>query len=290
MEHVRGRSSNTIRAYADDARMFVAFCERVGVPYAEQVTHQVVEGFAGACRVGLGQKETSIARRRHALESLFFYLEREGVVTKNPAKLAMGMKVPPRPPANYMTKAERNKILKILSGRDSWHGRRNYAMFSLMFLSGLRVSDVVHLTVADVDLEGRSLYIRAGKGNKDRRVPITPKLTRILHGWITTTRARCVGADSPWLFLHMMRHHRYHSQPLNPKAINHQVRNQIVPILGRKVTPHTFRHSYATHVYEESSDLNLVKWLLGHESIRTTSIYAHVTPRKQREKLAEYLK
>ena len=93
MEHVRGRSANTVRAYGDDARMFVAFSERVGCPYAEQVTHQVVEGFAGACRVGLGQKETTIARRRHALVSLFFYLEREGVVTKNPAKLAMGMKV-----------------------------------------------------------------------------------------------------------------------------------------------------------------------------------------------------
>ena len=141
------------------------------------------------------------------------------------------MKVPPRPPANYMTKAERDKILTVLSGRDSWHGRRNYAIFSLMFLSGLRVSDVCHLRVEDVDLEGRSLYIRAGKGNKDRRVPITPKLTRILHGWITTTRRRCAGADSPWLFLHMKRQHRYHGHLLNPKAISHQVRNQIVPIL-----------------------------------------------------------
>ncbi len=290
MEHVRGRSPNTIRAYADDARMFVAFCERVGCPYAEQVTHQVVEGFSASLRVGLGQKETSIARRRHALVSLFFYLEREGVVTKNPAKLAMGMKVPPRPPANYMTKAERDKILTVLSGRDSWHGRRNYAMFSLMFLSGLRVSDVCHLRVEDVDLEGRSLYIRAGKGNKDRRVPIPPKLTRILHGWITTTRSRCVGADSPWLFLHMKRTHRYHGQPLNPKAINHQVHNKIVPILGRKVTPHSFRHSYGTHIWEESGDVRLTQHLMGHASINTTAIYTHVTPRKEREKLAEYLK
>ncbi len=101
----------------------------------------------------------------------------------------------------------------------------------LMFLSGLRVSDVCHLTVEDVGLEGRSLYVRAGKGNKDRRLPITPKLTRILHGWITTTRRRCAGADSPWLFLHMKRQHRYHGHLLNPKAISHQVRNQIVPIL-----------------------------------------------------------
>ncbi len=290
LEHVRGRSPHTVRAYGDDTRMFVAFCEQAGLAYAEQVTHQVVEAFGAALRVTLGQKETSINRRRAALGNLFHYLEREGVVGKNPAKLALGMKPLPRKPPDYMTKAERNTILTVLSGRGSRRGRRNYAMFALMFLAGLRESEVCHLTVADVDLEGRSLYVRDGKGRKDRRVPITPKLCRILRGWITTTRARCVGADSPWLFLHVWRHHRYHGQPLTPKAIWHQVRTQIVPILGRRVSPHTFRHSYITHIYEASGDLRLAQHLAGHESIRTTAVYAHVTPRKERERLAEYLK
>jgi site-specific recombinase XerD len=289
MEHARGRSVNTIRAYRDDARMFVAFCERIDCPYAEQVTHQVVEAFSAALRARLGQQETSIARRRAALNSLFFYLEREGVVTKNPAKLAIGMKRPPRRPPNYMTKAERNKILAVLSVRDSPRGRRNYAMFSLMFLTGLRESEVCQLTVADVDLDGASLYVR-GKGGKDRRVPITGKLVRTLRGWLTAHRPRLIGADSPWLFLHMWSHHKYNGAPLNPKAIWHLVRKTIMPILGRHITPHTFRHSYGTHVYEESSDMRLVQSLLGHSSINTTAIYAHVTPTKQRERLAEYLK
>ena len=290
MEHARGRSANTIRAYGDDARMFLAFCDRLGIVYAEQVGHQVIEGFGSSLHALFGQTESSVNRRISALRSLFFYLEREGVVTKNPAKLAMLMKQPPRKPPNYMTKAERDRILTVLSGRASRRGRRNYAVFSLMFLAGLRESEVCHLAVADVDLEGRSLYIRDGKGRKDRHVPITPKLCRILRGWITTTRPRCVGAESPWLFLHMWRFHHYNGQPLNPKAIWHQVQNQIVPILGRKVTPHTFRHSYATHIYEESGDLRLTQHLLGHENLRTTAIYAHVTPRKERERLAEYLK
>ncbi len=87
----------------------------------------------------------------------------------------------------------------------------------------------------------------------------------------------------------MWSHHRFNGQPLNPKAIWNLVRKKVVPVLGRKVTPHSFRHSYATHIYEESADLNLAKSLLGHVSIETTAIYAHVTPRKQRERLAEYL-
>ena len=162
-------------------------------------------------------------------------------------------------------------------------------------MAGLRESEVCHLTVADVDRDGRSLYIRDGKGRKDRRVPITPTLVRILRGWITTARPRCVEAGSPWLLVRVRRRRpksygRHHGQPLNPKAIWHQVRNHIVPLLGRKVSPHTFRHSYITHIYEESGDLRLAQHLAGHENIKTTAIYAHVTPRKEREKLAEYLK
>ena len=158
-----------------------------------------------------------------------------------------------------------------------------------LFLAGLRVSEVCHLTVADVDLEAAGLYVRHGKGGKDRRVPITPRLVRILRLWIDGWRAQSLGADSPWLFLHMWSHHKFNSQPLNPKAIYNLVRLQVMPILGRKITPHTFRHSFGTHIYEESGDIRLTQHLLGHENIRTTQVYAHVTPRKERERLAEYL-
>jgi len=229
MQFARARAENTVKGYGEDVRMFVAFCEKSGITYAEQVTFHHVEAFGAVLRGHLGQRETSIARRYSALRQFFLYLERHDLVQKNPAKLAIGMKQPPKRPPNYMTKEERNKILTVLSGRDSQHGRRNYAMFSLMFLAGLRESEVCTLEVEDVDLAERSLYIRDGKGRKDRRVPITPKLTRILHGWITTTRSRCAGADSPWLFLHMKRRHRYHGHPLNPKAIYHQVRTRSCP-------------------------------------------------------------
>jgi site-specific recombinase XerD len=77
---------------------------------------------------------------------------------------------------------------------------------------------------------------------------------------------------------------------LNPKAIWHLVQKKIIPILGRRVTPHSFRHTYCTHLWEESADLRLTQHLAGHVSINTTAIYTHVTPRKEREKLAEYLK
>ena len=77
--------------------------------------------------------------------------------------------------------------------------------------------------------------------------------------------------------------------PLHPKALWKMAKEVISPIIKRRVGVHTFRHSYATHIYEASADLNLIKSLLGHSSITTTAIYARVTPTKQREKLAEYL-
>lgn len=289
MQRARARSENTVKSYGEDLRMFVAFCEKSGLPDAEQIDYNVVEAFGAVLRAHLGQKETTVARRYAALRMFFLYLERHGIVAKNPAQLALTMKMPPKPPPNYMTREEREHILHVFAQRESRIGRRDYALLALMFLAGLRESEVVHLTVADVDLDGASLYVRRGKNAKDRRVPITPRLVRILRLWIDGWRARSIGADSPWLFLHMWSHHKFNGQPLHPKAIWNLVRKKVVPVLGRKVTPHSFRHSYATHVYEESADLNLVKSLLGHVSIGTTSIYAHVTPRKQRERLADYL-
>jgi site-specific recombinase XerD len=261
MEFARARAANTVKSYGEDLRMFVAFCEKSGILYVDQVTFHHVEAFGAVLRAHLGLRETTIARRYSALRMFFLYLERHDLVPKNPAKLALTMKMPPMPPPNYMTKAERGKILRVLSGRGSRRGRRNYAMFALMFLSGLRVSEVCNLKVEDVDLEGQTLYVRDGKGRKDRRVPIPPRLVRILRLWMTGQRAQSVGADSPWLFLHVWRHRKYNGQPLNTKAVYHVVRNTIMPILGRHITPHTFRHSYGTHIYEESGDLRLAQHL-----------------------------
>src|SRR6476660_8392537 len=89
-------------------------------------------------------------------------------------------------------------------------------------------------------------------------------------------------ADKPWLFIQRQRG-REAPEPVHPKALWKIAKEVISPIVGRRVGVHTMRHSYATHVYEASADLNLVKSLLGHSSITTTAIYAHVTPSKQRE-------
>ncbi len=207
LEHARGRNLNTVRSYGDAARMFLAFCDRLGIEDAGHVSHQVIEAFGGAQHAVMGRAASTINQRTSALRNLFTYLEREGVVTKNPAQLALLMKQPPRKPPAYITKPERDAILKVLQHRLSRRGRRNYALFATMFLAGLRESEVCHLQVGDVNLETMELYIRDGKGHKDRRVPITPQLVRILRLWLEV-RATSIGAESPWLFLHMLRHHK----------------------------------------------------------------------------------
>jgi site-specific recombinase XerD len=290
MQFARARAENTVRSYGEDLRMFVAFCEKSGRPNAEQIDHNVIEAFGAVLRGHLGQQETTIARRYSCLRMFFLYLERHQVVTHNPAKLALGMKIPPRKPPAFMTQAERETVLDRLRLLRSRRGRRNYALCATMFLAGLRVSEICHLKLEDVDLAGATLYIRDGKGRKDRRVPITPRLVRILQLWIDGRRreSRGGGAESPWVFTRM---HRVDRQgPLHTRAVYNMVRRKIVPIVGRKLSPHAFRHSYATHIWEESGDLRLTQHLVGHENIRTTAIYTHVTPRKERARLAEYLR
>ena len=210
---------------------------------------------------------------------------------------------------------ERERILETLAGRHDLKGRRNYALALFLFYSGLRESEVVNLRVDDVHLDTEHPYLRVrdGKGQKDRTVPIVPLslkcLASCIHARLSVTRtfapesasdglrvylarvrpAFNAPADKPWLFLQCHRN-RLALEPLHPKALWKMAKEVISPIINRRVGVHTFRHSYATHIYEASADLNLIKSLLGHSSITTTAIYAHVTPPKQREKLAESLK
>ena len=219
---------------------------------------------------------------------------REGVVAANPVDLAIRMKLPPRKPPEHMTMDERELIFTTLGARRDLAGQRHYTVSLFLFYSGLRADETVTLKVEDVHLEpvdNAYLRVRDGKGSKDRLVPIVPRLRETLAVYLATTRPGLnPPAEKPWLFIHCGHRNRTATGPLNPKTLWHFVQDVIVPILGRKVGVHTFRHSFGTHVYEASGDLNLLKSLLGHSSIATTAIYAHVTPRKQREKLAEYLK
>lgn len=293
LEHALARSPNTVRGYGEDVRMFVAFCHRAGIEDVEQVTFHHVEAFGASLRAHLGQRETSISRRYSALRKFFLYLERHELVEKNPAALALTMKKPPRKPPDHMTKEERNKIVAALRPRRDLPGRCYYMLTLLLFYSGLRESEIVNLTVEDVHLESGHayLYVREGKGKKDRKVPIPPRLRDALRVYLAQVRpALNPPADKPWLVIHCGHRNRTVTNALNTKTIWHFVQRVVVPILGRKVHPHTFRHSYGTHLYQEGADLLLVKHLLGHVSLATTAIYTHVTPRKEREKLAEYLK
>jgi integrase/recombinase XerD len=294
IEHARGLARNTVMGYALDAKMFVAFCEQVGCPFPEDVTYHVSEGFGASLRGVLGQQPASVYRRYSAIKQLFRFLMCEGIVTTNPVELAISMKRPPRKPPEHMSVEERKLILRTLRARTDLPGQRHYALSMFLFYSGVREAETVNLKVADVHLEPVSdayLRVRDGKGSKDRLVPIVPRLREALLEYLSTTRPGLTPpAAKPWLFIHCGGRNRQSLEPLNPMALWHFVQDIVVPILGRRVGVHTFRHSFATHVWESSADLNLVKSLLGHSNLATTSVYCHVTPRKQREKLAEYLK
>ncbi len=294
-EHARGLAANTVMGYGLDAKMFVAFCDQVGIAYADQVTFQVIEAFGAALRGRLGQQATSVARRYSALKQLFRFLIREGVVTANPVEQAIRMKLPPRKPPTFVTRRERDHVLRTLAAGRDLTSRRNHAIVLCLFYSGLRESEIVNLAIEDVRIAEAAhsyLHVRSGKGDKDRLVPIPPRLREGLRTYLHEVRpALQPPAGNRWLFVRLKRGRaRDARERMHPKALWKIAKEVISPLVGRRVGVHTMRHSYATHIYEASSDLNLVKSLLGHSSISTTAVYAHVTPSKQRERLAEYLR
>lgn len=173
MQFARARAENTVRGYGEDVRMFVAFCDKSGIQNVDDVTFHHVEAFGAVLRGHLGQRESSVSRRYSALRQFFLYLERHDLVQKNPAKLALTMKRPVRRPPDYMTKEERDRILAALRPGRELPGRCYCMLALLLFYSGLREAEIVKLKVEDVqvaDAKSAYLYVREGKGKKDRRV------------------------------------------------------------------------------------------------------------------------
>jgi site-specific recombinase XerD len=132
-----------------------------------------------------------------------------------------------------------------------------------------------------------------GKGNRDRELPVVPRLEAILRGYLDTVRPRLVKHPTPYVFLRISGRglNRQGSLPLGPKAIFYKVRQVVRDRLNRpKAHPHMLRHSFASRLRENGADLQDIQEALGHAAITTTTMYAHLTTRRQREKLAEYLK
>jgi integrase/recombinase XerC len=265
LAHERRLSGHTISAYRHDLGALAQFGARRKIEAWEDFDNAQFRGFAAALHGG-GLSPRSIQRNLSAARTFYEFLMREGVCTRNPAIDVRAPKPKKRLPATL----DADQMGRLLAFRvDDSLSARDKAIMELFYSSGLRLAELVGLSVAALDLADRTVRV-LGKGDKTRIVPIGRQAIDAIKKWLKE-RAALLKGDVDALFVGR------NGRPLSVRAVQLRVgawgRRQGI---GVHVHPHMFRHSFATHLLESSGNLRGVQELLGHANIGTTQIYTHL--------------
>ncbi|MGQ0849478.1 MAG: site-specific tyrosine recombinase XerD [Actinomycetota bacterium] len=261
----RGLAANTVSAYRRDLRQYLTFLEGVDPAPADNDRYVVDlhdRGLAPA----------SIARKLAALRGLHRFLVDEGRADSDPTRLLET----PRRPEPFPKALPIDEVIRLLEAPDpaTVAGRRDRAMLEFLYGTGARVSEAVDLDVAAVDLEGRSAIL-TGKGDRQRLVPLGGAAINSLRDWLPDRlRLARPGPSRDALFLNL-RGGRISRQSVFRMIRQHA---ELAGIDPARVSPHTLRHSAATHMVEGGADLRSIQVLLGHARISTTQVYTRVSP------------
>ncbi len=270
LERERNASRHTIRAYGDDLNQFSDYLEGVlgRAPRPEGVDHVLIRGFlAELHRRGL--KKTSSARKLAGLRTFFRFLCREGVLERNPARALQSPRLEKRIPAP-LDEAQVEALLDVPG--DGVASLRARALLELLYATGIRCAELVGLDVGEVDLEARMVRV-LGKGSKERIVPFGTRARTALRAWLRARSGLRPKTDAVFINLRGGR--------LSDRSVRALLGRRVHQVsLTRRCSPHTLRHSFATHLLARGADLRAIQELLGHASLSTTQRYTHVDTRQ----------
>lgn len=282
LELERGLSHNSVQAYIRDIEQFSAFAERhESVKRPEDITLDTVEQFMGNL-YDRGLARNSQARMLSGVRSFCKYLRLEGLMEGDPVELVESPRAQRKLP-DVLSVEEVSRLIESvdLSRRE---GVRNKAMLETMYSCGLRVTELVELKISQVDLiDGQVRVI--GKGNKERIVPIGTTAIHAIDDYLSYYRSGLKPAAGHEDTLFLGRQGRGMSRQMAFTMIR---RLAIQAGIRKNVSPHTFRHSFATHLVEAGADLRAVQVMLGHAQIATTEIYTHLDRRFLRDQVTQF--
>jgi integrase/recombinase XerD len=268
LTYERGLSTRTSRAYARDLARWCAFVREAGANApAEVTTRQLREWVFSLKDAGLAP--TSIRRAQSALRTYYAFLLADGAVSADPTDRLESPRVTRRLP-DFLTLEE---VERLVETPDPTHPMywRDRAILEMLYASGVRVSELVELPLASLDLD-EGLATIFGKGAKERLVPVGGHARRALERYVREVRPRLdSGGGAGKVFLNAR------GRPLRREAVWSLVAEAARRAgIAKKVSPHTLRHTFATHLIEGGADLAAVQELLGHADISTTQIYTHL--------------
>jgi integrase/recombinase XerD len=279
LELERGLSRNTLEAYRSDLMQFTAFLEREGRGALEVDAgdlRKFVTELASGGKDRPAVAPATVQRKVACLRSFYRHLRREEILDRDPTADLRAPKRSQRLP-HVLTRGEVQRLLGAPTGTEP-AALRDRAMLEVMYACGLRASEAVGLELGDVDLEAGILRAR-GKGDKERQVPIGREAVSALRAYVTRGRPRMVGDhDESRLFVN----HR--GGGLTRQGLYKIVqRHARTAGLADKMSPHTLRHTFATHLLAGGCDLRSVQEMLGHADIATTQIYTHLSAERLRD-------
>lgn len=256
-------SANTVKSYRADLQEFTDYLSKRKQNTLEAFTSPVIRSFLASLPQDYARN--TVLRKIAALRSLAAFLLRQGKLARNPFKLLPAPKREKLLP-NFLTLPETDRLINTAG--NTHFAARDKALFELMYSSGLRRSEVTGLKIRDVDFFNGVVRV-LGKGNKERLVPVTDEALYAIKYYLST-RPNPQPQDA--LFLNA------HGKPLTGDGLAFIFKNTAIAAhLARKVTPHSLRHSFATHLLNNGCDLRSLQEMLGHKTLAATQVYTHVS-------------
>ena len=277
----RGLAKHTVAAYKSDLEKFCAFLlERFGVAEPQKAGRDDLIAFIGEIHRERLTERTQ-ARILSALRAFYKFLRIEGRIETDPAELVDSPKIGIYLPV-VLSIGEVESLLKSV---DLSHpqGHRNRAILEMLYGCGMRVSELTHLRLSDLFFQEEFIRIR-GKGSKQRLAPVGRQAIKAVEFWIEQRRLMSVAKSGEDIVFLNRR-----GAPLTREMVFLMVREQAqLAGISKSISPHTLRHSFASHLLENGADLRIIQQLLGHESILTTEIYTHLDAAKWQAAILEH--
>lgn len=272
----RNASDKTVKSYREDLTQALGFARerlKAGSVAPAEWNTRLLRAFV-AWLHDQNYAKSTIARRLAAVRSFGKFLCRQGVLQQNPALALRGPRLEKKLP-HFLTVAD---VQKLLAAPDpsGWAGSRDRALLETLYSAGLRVSELVGLDLADADLNDGVVIVR-GKGKKERLALLGPAAVSAVSAWLPERAAllQRAGADSPAVFLNK------DGGRLTARSVGRLLAGYLrLAGLDPRTSPHTLRHSFATHLLDAGADIRGVQELLGHKSLNTTQVYTHVTTQR----------
>lgn len=270
-----GLAENTIAAYRRDLLDYCAFLRGIGLARLQQVQRQQVIDYLGRLRKQ-GLKRSSIARKLTAIRQVHKFLLTEGLSGTDPTANLDGPGTSRKLP-QVLTEAE---CMRLLQAPDAVtpEGLRDAAMLTLLYATGLRVSELISLDLHSLNLDEQLVRVK-GKGGKERLVPVAPTALELVREYLLVARAEFgEGSLSSALFL------TRRGQPFSRSGFWRMLKKHAARAeLPADISPHTLRHSFATHLLHGGADLRAIQEMLGHSSLSVTEMYTHVSDPHKRQ-------